>query len=146
MRTKTHEQFVEQMRSISPNIEILGTYKSAETELEVRCTLCGEVWSAKPSALLMGRRKCASCRAKGIGIKRRKTTEQFKAELAEISPHIEVLGEYVACKKKILVRCNRCQNQWEVVPASLRDGHDCPVCAKRRVKIYNKIRHMEQGD
>lgn len=145
MRAKTHEQFVGILRSISPNIEILGTYKVEEEEIEVRCTLCGEMWTDKAISLLRGC-NCTSCWAKGIGVKRRKTTEQFKAELAEISPHIEVLGEYVSCKKKILVKCHRCQNQWEVVPASLRDGHDCPVCAKRRVKIYNKIRHMEQGD
>lgn len=145
MRARTQEEFVEQLRSVSPNLEVLGTYKLGKAEIEVRCTVCGEVWTATAASLLEGR-KCAGCRAKGIGVKRRKTTEQFKAELAEISPHIKVLGEYVACKKKILVKCNRCQNQWEVVPASLRDGHDCPVCAKRRVKIYNKIRHMEQGD
>lgn len=145
MRRNTHEQFTEKLHSISPNFEVLSPYQGSDAKIKVRCTTCGETWMPTAHALISGR-KCPTCNAKITGVHRKRSTSFFRRELAEISPHIEVLGEYVARKKKILVKCNRCQNQWEVVPASLLDGHDCPLCARKRVKIYNKIRHMEQGD
>lgn len=76
---------------------------------------------------------------------KRKTTEEFRNELLKINPNIELIGEYVTCKKKIKVKDVRCGHIWDVVPSSLLKGHGCPVCSGRVTKTHEKfIEEMEQ--
>lgn len=61
-----------------------------------------------------------------------KTTEKFKNEIKEINKNIEILGEYVNNKTKIHAKCNVCGYEWNVVPASLLNGHGCPKCSRKK--------------
>jgi hypothetical protein len=61
-----------------------------------------------------------------------KTTDQFREELAAKNQNIIVLGEYINNKTKLLAECRMCGNKWEVVPASLLNGHGCPVCSRKK--------------
>lgn len=63
--------------------------------------------------------------------KLRKTTEQFKEELFAVNPNVEVLGEYLGAKEKVLCRCKICGNEWLVTPTNLLSGKGCPECGKR---------------
>lgn len=58
---KNHEQFVEEMKFINPNIEILGEYINCKTKIKCRCRIDGEIWYPIPSDLLKGKgcNKCA---------------------------------------------------------------------------------------
>ena len=70
---KTHEQFVEELKSISPSIEIvgrytkarevkainptvevIGTYKGRHAPVKARCLICGYEWTPQASSLLRG--------------------------------------------------------------------------------------------
>ena len=57
---KTHDEFVELMSKISPNIKILGTYDGRNREVKCECLKCGYVWEVPASSLLSGR-GCANC-------------------------------------------------------------------------------------
>lgn len=63
---------------------------------------------------------------------RKKTLEEFKQELFEINPNIEVIGEYVNCETRIKCRCMKCDNIWETIPRGLLQGTGCPECAKNK--------------
>ena len=63
---------------------------------------------------------------------RRRDTERFKTELAEVNPNIEVLGEYRKVHVKIEVRCLKCHGEWSAEPNSLLRGEGCPYCAGKR--------------
>jgi len=70
----------------------------------------------------------------------KKTTEEFKKELAIKNPSIEVLGEYKNASIKILAMDKRCGHKWEVVPPSLLRGYGCPnkECIKTRQNRPNR--------
>lgn len=64
---------------------------------------------------------------------RRKTTEQFKKELAIANPTVEVLGEYTAGKKPIKVRCKKHDVVWEPSAASVLRGSGCNMCKREKI-------------
>ena len=48
----SHSDFIERMKNINPFLEIIGEYKTCITPLEVRCLVCGKIFSTKPGGLL----------------------------------------------------------------------------------------------
>ena len=59
--TKTHEQFLQELFQVNPNIEPLENYSGARTGIKVRCKKCGYEWIASPSYLITGNAHCVSC-------------------------------------------------------------------------------------
>ena len=137
----THDEFVDRMKKINNNIEILGEYKGSHTKIKCKCKIDGHEWEATPNSLLKGQ-GCPKCGIKSRVEKRNKTTEYFINELKEINKNIEVLGEYINDRTKIKVRCKKDGHEWEVRPNSLLHGYGCPKCneskgEKRVAKFLN---------
>lgn len=61
-RRKSHNDFVNQLNEINPDITIIGEYKNNKTKIKCKCDKCGYVWETAPTQLLSGRgcRKCAT--------------------------------------------------------------------------------------
>lgn len=74
-------------------------------------------------------------------IMRKKTTEEFKTQMRDINPDIEILGKYQGNKTKISCRCKICNHEWEARPDNLLHW-GCPKC--RLVKIGNKKRKSQE--
>lgn len=135
-RTRTHNQFVSEMAEVAPTIEVLGEYKKVTDRIAVSCKNCGHRWNPLGYSLLSGK-GCPHCSAKR-GSKQRtnklavKTTEQFTEELSLKNNSLRVLGSYVNNKTKTLVECKICGHIWNVVPATLLNGHGCPVCSRKK--------------
>lgn len=64
--------------------------------------------------------------------------EQLKA-IAKVNPDVEVLGEIINNRTKVLCRCKICDHKWSAIPSSLKSGHGCPKCAG-----VAKLSHEEQ--
>lgn len=132
-RTKSCKQFTKELRKISPNISVIGDYKTVTDRIEVQCEICGKTWTPLAYSLLQGK-GCPHCSAIE-GAKKRtnklavKTTELFKEKMSAINSNILILGEYVNNKTKIRAQCLKCGYEWDVVPSSLLNGHGCPKCA-----------------
>ena len=62
----------------------------------------------------------------------RRDTERFIAELAEINPGVEVLGQYRKVHEKIAVRCRKCGGEWSPGPNQLLRGQGCPYCTGKK--------------
>jgi hypothetical protein len=77
-RTKTHKQFLSEMRRVNPNISVLGTYQQAHSKILVRHKKCGREWSATPDSLLHNH-GCMPCAASSRGIKRLLTIGEVEA-------------------------------------------------------------------
>lgn len=61
---------------------------------------------------------------------KKKTHEEYVAELKEKNPTIIPIEKYVNSSSKSLHKCLVCGNEWKVKPAQLLRGHACPKCAK----------------
>ena len=143
-RTRTQEEYVEELKELNPRIKVVGTFKRINERVEVECLDCGHRWNPLAYSLTQGK-GCPHCSAvrgaktrKGkLGVK---TTEQFMVELLKINDKIEICGEYKNNKTKIDARCKMCGYEWKVVAASLLNGHGCPKCARK-----NRIIKKEQS-
>lgn len=133
---KTHSQFLKELKSVNPNISVVGEYIDAKTKITVQCNMCGQELLMTPNALLNGH-GCMNCNH-ASGVARRqgkthlKTTEEIVQQLLTINPDIEVLGEYTRSKEPIQVRCKACGHEWSPQAGSLLQGHGCPKCRRRK--------------
>lgn len=134
-QTKTNEQFISEMKRISPSIELIETYKNAKTKIKYRCTNCGiERW-ATPDELLRGK-KCQNC----LGVKLR-NNEEFIRDVNIINPQIEPLEQFVRTDTKIKIRCKICGYVWNARPNHILEGHGCPECGGSRTKTNEEFIH-----
>ena len=60
-RTKTHEQYVEELKHKQPNIEVLGTYVNAKAKLKHKCKLCSSIWNPLPLSVVNHGTGCPEC-------------------------------------------------------------------------------------
>ena len=74
---------------------------------------------------------------------RRKTHEEFMAEMAVKNTKVTVLGTYVNKDTKVLVRCNTCGYEWMANPGDLLVNHGCPECYNKR-RCNNRAKTNKQ--
>ena len=139
-QTKNHENFLEEMKEINENIEILGEYVNTRTKIKCKCKLDGYEWEATPNSLL-SERGCPKC------VGKYKTTEEFKQEMKEINNNIEILGEYINSATKIKCKCKLDGYEFQMIPSNLLKGQGCPKCneskGEKRVAKYLDSRNIK---
>ena len=133
MKRKDESTFLKEIDEHNKNIEIIGKFINTRTKIDVRCRICGYEYKVSPNSLSRGV-GCPKCA--GLA---KKTTGQFISEMSCINPNIEVLGEYVHSKMKVLVKCKICGNKWYSSPNALLSGRGCGKCNGIERKTHNKF-------
>ena len=123
---RTHEEFLNRLQQVNPNIEVLGTYINAETKILCKCKIDGHIWEVRPYSLLLGY-GCPKC-----GGNAKLTHEEFIEKLQQVNSNIDVQGTYINSVTKIECKCKICGHEWTVIPASLLQGRGCPKCNTSR--------------
>lgn len=77
---------------------------------------------------------------------RRKTHDEYVAELAIKNPNAIVLGKYSGGRVPILHRCLIHNNEWEITPASVLSGAGCDKCHKEKIGNVLKKSHSQYVD
>lgn len=119
---KSHEQYIEELGKINPNITAIEKYIDANTKILHKCLIDGYEWYAIPAKILYGA-GCPKCTGT---IKR--THEEYVYEVSEINPDIEVIGKYANTTTPILHKCLIDGHEWNVAPYSILHGTGCPRC------------------
>ena len=122
--TKTHSDFINEMSAVTESIEVIGTYRTARTPIEVRCKIDGHVWNAMPTNLLKG---CGCPRCSGNYTP---TRSDFEERMSMKRPNIEVLSEYTTMSQKVMCRCKIDGCTWSTTPSILMSDmkYCCPKC------------------
>lgn len=131
--SKTHNQFVDQIKLKNPLLIVCEQYVNSSTKIKVKCSKCGHLWNANPMDILNGH-GCPKC----AGLMKR-TNTQFIIELKHMFPDIEPLEEYQSANKKIQVRCLLCDYTWAIRPHDLLRSKGCPNCRKSKKKATESI-------
>lgn len=121
-KRKTHEQYVDDVASINPNIEVAGKYIDSRTKILHRCKIDGHEWYVKPNDILNGH-GCPVCFGNA-----KKTHEQYVKDVAKANPNIEVVGTYINNSTNILHRCKIDGFEWYAKPNNILSGYGCPQC------------------
>ena len=126
-KKKPVEQYVKELAEVNPNIVVLEEYVNALTPILHQCKLDNYKWKVTPNSLLSGH-GCPICAGN-----QKKTTEEYKLELATINPDIEVLGEYDTANVYILHKCKKDGYEWMAKPNNVLQKKGCPMCANKIV-------------
>lgn len=127
VRSKTHQQFLNELSKVTTTIVPLEEYKTALTKIWVECTECGRKWQVEPNSLLQGK-GCNVCSSILGGEKLRKTHNQFVHELFEKHPNLVVNSEYVTMHHNINFTCMDCNNTFDRIAADIFYEGGCPIC------------------
>lgn len=143
---KTHDIFIEELKQINPNVQVLGCYTRAVDRVEVRCLKCGKIWNPKAYSLLEGK-SCSHCSAisgskKNYGKTGTKTHQQFIKDLSDVDDSIKIVGAYQNTHSNIACQCSRCGHHWNAKPYSLLQGHGCPRCAKSGTSFMEQFLYL----
>ncbi|HBP8324776.1 TPA: GIY-YIG nuclease family protein [Escherichia coli] len=137
MRKLTHEEQIAAIAKINPDVEVLGEITGNHKKVLCRCKVCDHEWSATPCNLKHGR----GC-PKFAG-KMKLSHEEHIAAIAKVNPDIEVLGEIINDKTKVLCRCNICSHEWSATPCNLKHGRGCPKCGILKGAQGRTLTHEE---
>jgi predicted nucleic acid-binding Zn-ribbon protein len=74
---------------------------------------------------------------------KRKTHEEYVAEVAAKNLNIEVVERYIDAKTKILHRCKIDGHEWNPSPDSVLSGRGCPKCRGRYISRIMSRTHSE---
>jgi len=144
---KTQDQYEVEVSVKNPDVKVLGLYKNGHTKSLHECLKCGLSWMALPHNIIRGQ-SCPGCKVSP----KRKTQEQYVAELADINPTIVTLGQYTGINTKLKHRCIVCDNTWDVIPKSILSNVGCPKCynirrnnsTRKTTEYYkNEIKHKK---
>ena len=124
---KTHDAFVAELKTVLPNVLVLDQYKNAITKIKCKCLSCGCIWTSKPNNLLNGE-GCPVCAQARRIEKSSKKHEVFVNEVKQLTPSIEIQGNYKNAHTKVLCHCIICGHNWNALPMDLVKGTGCPEC------------------
>lgn len=120
-KSKTHEQFIDEMKKIHPEITVIDRYGNSNKRIKVRCNKCGFEWNGVPANMLRGD-GCRKCGTKKAHEKVMKNTEWIKNELKRIKSDVEIIGEYKGRHNKVKAKCKICGYEWYPIASSLLRG------------------------
>ena len=127
-RTRSQEQFVDDVAETNPNIEPLGKYVNANIKVLFRCKTCGYEWETRPAVIINLGGGCPKCAGTA------KATAKEFVEKAK-SVHGEKYGyskvDYINSKTKVCIVCPEHGEFWQIPNSHLR-GCGCPVCGRSR--------------
>lgn len=132
----THEEFIEKLKLIKPNIEVISQYDGNKKYITVRCTIHNHTWQSKPNWLMHeGKYDCQKCYDERRGETTRIGKEAFveKANIIYGNKFDYSKTDYVNNKTKIIIICPQ-HGEFLTVPQTHINGSDgCPKCANRNV-------------
>lgn len=125
----TQDQFESKIKSINPNIKIVGKFTGLSKMVACRCRVCDQEWTTQANVLY--KHGCPFC--SGI----RKTHEMFVSEVNSRFPGLyEILTEYQNNSKKIKVKNLKCSHEFECSPRDLVNGEcKCLYCNGKRILV-----------
>lgn len=140
-RYKTTEDIIPLIKN--KDVELISEYLGNEKPIKCRCKVCGNEWVTLTKVLTTNGSGCPECGKIKRANAKRKTLDQFQAEMKIVNPDIEIIGDYKGTHTKITCRCKKCNNVWETYPVNLlNQTSSCPVCnlSKSERMMLNELK------
>lgn len=144
-KRKSHDQFINELNKINPNIEVLTEYTKNDIKVKCKCLIDNYIWEVMPHQLLGGH-GCPKCANR---LQNRRSHDEYIQEMKLKHPNIIVLDEFKKVNEKIHFRCSICNYEWCAVSNALlnKSNSGCPKCLKHiRVSeedYMNRIKNNE---
>lgn len=133
------EDIIEKIHNCNPKINILEPTDSFTGVMKCECMECKYIWNTEVSHFIYRNATCPMCSYKELGKQKRKSNDEFLAELAEKNMNdLTILEPYQTITTPIKIQCNKCRHIWKTSPEMLLLNTGCPIC-KTISKGENKI-------
>lgn len=150
-KSKSHEQYVEELKIVNPNVIVIGEYVNTKTKIKHRCLVHNIDWDVSPDCALQGG-GCIECWKEKLHLFHARTHEEYVAELRIVNSNIIAVEQYINANTPILHRCLVDGNEWCATPSSIiYGGCGCPKCnesnGERCVRIWlenNDFKYIRQ--
>lgn len=131
-QTKSHDKFVEDLKIINPDVEIIGKYINMDTKVQVMCINDGYIWNADPRKLYRGC-KCAVCSNRKV-IKGINDVNTIRPDLVKYFKNQDEATQYTSGSEKIIdVICPECGYEDKIRISNLsRFGFVCNGCYEKK--------------
>lgn len=132
----THEMYVKKVNELVGNeFEVRGQYIRNDEKILMYHKACDREFLIRP-ADFKNRKRCSLCNGKF-----KKTTQQFKQEVSELSgDSYSVIGEYINDRTHIKMRHEECGYIWNATPSHFIQGKRCPKCGGCMKKTTQEFR------
>lgn len=149
---KSHEQFMQKLNAIHPDIIVSGIYHGNNRKIEWVCLNCGKEQLSFPGNLLKPTKTpfCQECskKLKSSRVEKRPdgsmysiddlNAKRFYEKLSNRNHPAILLDEYRGVKEKLRFKCSICGHIWYARPNDyLISKHPCPKCADRNHALKN---------
>ncbi|MGN1156750.1 MAG: hypothetical protein ACI4TK_11270, partial [Agathobacter sp.] len=126
---KTHDKYIEDVSKINLNIEVVGRYINAKTDILHRCKIDGYEWMSKPNNILNGF-GCPVCANRAIGqapdYKNSIWSSKYKDYFSKYMTEEQMKVHMPYSNKKVDVICPDCKRHKLIEPSQLlRRGLGC---------------------
>lgn len=140
--TKTHEQYVTELKAKNPNIEVIDTYIKAPTKIAHRCKICGHIWNVEPNSLLQGT-GCPVCAGHICGGPPQYLNSIWSSEHKEFfSKYLteEQMKTYMPySNQKIEVICPDCKRHKRIAPGTMLYNYSIGCVCGDGISYPNKF-------
>jgi DNA-directed RNA polymerase subunit RPC12/RpoP len=107
-------------------------YVNSKTRITIICNKCGNQWDILPLNNHFG---CRNCQYKMLPQNKPLDHDKFVEQARSIhGDKYEYISSYISNKKKIKIKCNKCQNIFEQRASSHLDGCGCRICKYQNLK------------
>lgn len=142
---KAREFYITQLEDFLINsgnkLAFVGDYLKAREKSLFLCNNCNTEFLASPNNILGGK-GCPECAGRNW------TTEKLQTHLDGLGKSIDLKGNYIDSKTKILSVCRVCSHAWESQPGNLKKN-GCPSCSRKIKgsieKLQNRINLLGTG-
>lgn len=142
LRKKSHEEYVEDLFKINPNMYCMESYVTARKKIKHKCLKCDYISDYIPNNLLRGQgcSKCANNQSIG--------TDRYKLKLKEISKKIELIDEYVNRSTNIKHLCLLCNKEFYGAPMNIlkSKSEGCPSCKITSIGESKISKYLDNND
>ena len=134
---KTHEDYVKELSTKNPTVEVVEHYVNSKTKLKHHCLIHDEYWVTSPFNVLKGC-GCPQCLKERMSLSNSFNQKDYINILKSKNSNVIPIGEYVNVKTPILHKCKVHDYDWMTTPDSVLQGCGCPQCS--REKISSKLK------
>lgn len=137
------KHFIKKQESYSESITLISdVFESSDKDLKFECKEHGEfniTWNNFQQGS-----GCYECGIKRRNFKLTKTHEEFEGEVFDlVGNEYSVLSSYKSARDKVVMKHNKCGNEWDVNPDSFLRGVRCPICMRKLIDLNRRKTHKE---
>ena len=141
-KRKTHEEYVEELYKVNPDIEVIDTYVDYKTSILHRCKIHNIELYIKPNNAMRGQ-SCKLCKGEKIKRNKRMSDDEYIERLSVANPCVELIGQYINANTPVMHKCTMHGISWMIRPADALKGNGCKKCHMERFSESKSKTHEE---